>query len=231
MRSLATSLVTYTNTQAAELRDKHPGKRVTPAPNAIYAHREFGFEPGSTRNSIVYVGRMTYEKRILDVVEAFELIAGDFPDVELLMVGDGEALGEVRKRLMASSHTQRMSALGHVDDYASIRSIYARSVVSVSPGYVGLSITQSLTFGVPMIISVPEPHSPEIEAADWGINALSFESQNVADLARTMRNVLENRVHWAEKGDAISKNASAHYSAETMADGLIAALEEELSCA
>lgn len=46
-----------------------------------------------------------------------------------------------------------------------IYDVYANALVSVSPGYVGLSLTQSLSFGVPMLIAIDEAHVPEIDAA------------------------------------------------------------------
>ena len=42
---------------------------------------------------------------------------------------------------------------GHVSEPSELRSVYGASVASLSPGYVGLSVTQSLGFGVPMIVS------------------------------------------------------------------------------
>ncbi|MDH8179555.1 glycosyl transferase, partial [Klebsiella pneumoniae] len=64
-----------------------------------------------------------------------------------------------------------------------LKEIYSKSFVSISPGYVGLSITQSLSFGVPMLVSKDENHSPELEALQTGLNGGFFNTNDPQSLA------------------------------------------------
>ena len=74
--------------------------------------------------------------------------------------------------------TDRVRFAGHVSDFETLSSYYWNALVSVSPGYAGLSLIQSHWFGVPMIIARDEPHAPEIEAAIEGENAVLVTSDS-----------------------------------------------------
>jgi teichuronic acid biosynthesis glycosyltransferase TuaC len=54
---------------------------------------------GDARRFIVYVGRLTREKGILDLAAAFAALAESRPDVVLALVGDGSERAEVAARL------------------------------------------------------------------------------------------------------------------------------------
>lgn len=225
MRTLASFLVTYTVTQADELSMFHPDKRIFAAPNAIYYEREFGFDPSSRRDAIIYVGRMQSEKKVHVLVSAFEIAARTDSSIRLILVGDGQDFEAIKALVLAAEATDRIELLGHIDNYDQLKALYGRAIVSVSPGYVGLSITQSLAFGVPMIISDPEPHSPEIEAAEWGVNASTFPSGDAPALAERIAEFTVSSDDWRKDGNGISSRAASRYSAEAMAQGLISALE------
>lgn len=227
MRRLASSLVTYTNSQAEELRGAHPGKPVLSAPNALYARDECGFISASSRDSLLYVGRLTPEKKPLLLLNAFEELSKADPSIRLVIVGDGALLDEVRSAAAKSRATERITIAGYVDDTEEIRDLYAHAIASVSPGYVGLSITQSLSFGVPMIVSRHENHAPEIEAAVAGKNSLFFETDSSQDLTNVMLEVVRNRETWAMAGPEISRACAEDYSVERMAKGLSDALSQQ----
>jgi len=224
MRKLATSVVTYTVTQADELRERHPTMPIFAAPNAMYSASQYEFDACSKRHSITYVGRLHPDKKPNLLLDAFEKHAVESLETNLEIVGDGPELGLLRRRVRESPVPNRIHLHGQVDDYESLRKIYARSIISVSPGYAGLSITQSLGFGVPILISRNENHAPEIEAAVEGWNSLYFRTDNSSDLADRLTAVTQGRGALASGRDIV-ENCAKQYSAEAMAQGLIDALE------
>ena len=225
LRSIASGLVTYTRSQAAELSQIHPNKTINAAPNALYPARDFIFDHSGHRDSFVFVGRLIVSKKPQILIEAFERVHSVRPDLRLVIVGDGPEMSSLVKLARDSRYGRQIEFLGHVGDYQSLRTIYARAIASVSPGYVGLSVTQSLSFGVPMIVSRDEPHSPEIEAVEVGSNADFFETDDAEDLARILLQFASNGRFWQEQGDKIAADCRDKYSAEVMAAGLIKAME------
>jgi len=221
MRGLATALVAYTESQAADLRIAHPGKEVYAAPNALYRRADCIFDATTHRDSVVYVGRLTATKKPLLLIKAFDRLASEDPLIRLTIVGDGAQLDGVKAAAHTSPHASRISVMGHVSDQDRLREIYAKAIVSVSPGYVGLAATQSFAFGVPMIISRTEPHAPEIEAAVDGKNSAFFITDDVCDLARTLKSVISEQDVWHSRGPGISRQCGEAYSVERMAEGVI----------
>ena len=226
-RRLASALVTYSETQRAQLLERMPGAEIHAAPNAVAPAAAMrpadGAEPAT---DFLYVGRLVPEKKPALLVEAFATAAARLPaDRRLVLVGAGPEEERLRALASAAGLGERVALAGHVGDPERLRGFYARAIASVSPGYVGLSITQSLGYGVPMIHADDEPHSPEVEAAVPGFNAVPFRSDSVAGLADALVAVSEAREEWAARRQAIADDCAARYSLEAMADALLAAVD------
>jgi len=233
MVRLASSVVIYTHQQAGELRAALPNLEVTAAPNSLYRAAQCGFTAGKRRDKFLYVGRIVPEKKVDLLVRAFALVADLIPDVALTVVGDGPALEEMRMLVDQLGLNGRVEFTGHIDDVETLRALYSSCIATVSPGYVGLSATQSFSFGVPMIVADSEPHSPEIEAVRPGFNAGYFLSDSAPALAAAMEQMSRDRSDWDSRGPSIAEDCRMSYSAEAMAAGVIKAIDTEIrnSCA
>jgi glycosyltransferase involved in cell wall biosynthesis len=110
----------------------------------------------------------------------------------------------------------RLRLHGAVSDPTALASLYGDSLVSVSPGPVGLALTQSLSYGVPMIISNDEAHGPEIELAATE-NCFWFQSGSPESLGRTLLESFDIREDLISRGPRISSTAASTYSIEAMA--------------
>lgn len=227
LRTLATGLVAYTESQAEGLRSRHPGKFIVAAPNALYSCREMRFNSGSQRFRILYVGRLVHDKKPGILLDAFERMAASAPNAVLTFVGDGPERASLERRAAESPYRDRIEMPGYISDFERLRPFYDESLVSVSPGYVGLSITQSLAFGVPMLISRNENHSPEIECALEGFNCEFFETDNPESLAAALLEFVNQSEVWRQRGPEIASDCARRYSVEHMAGGLIQALVGE----
>ncbi|GAB3365846.1 hypothetical protein GCM10027431_07270 [Lysobacter rhizosphaerae] len=130
-------------------------------------------------------------------------------------------MAKMKRLASGSEFADRVKFFGHVTDREELRKLYEHALVSASPGYVGLSITQSFAFGVPMIISQTEPHSPEIEAAIAGFNCAFFETDNADDFARVLSECFESKTEWLGRRSAIALECANAYSTELMAERLL----------
>lgn len=228
MRRLGTAVVVYTETQARELRERMPGTTILAAPNGLYPRR-LAIDPSAATSprDVVFCGRLIESKKPGLLVDAF-LAAADRlpPEVRLVLVGNGPLRGDLEGRTR-SQEPGRVLFRGETTDYESLREIYATALVSVSPGYVGLSLIQSLWFGVPAIIARDEPHSPEIEAAVEGQNAVMVESDSVPALSDALLRVVEQRDDWLARRPAIAASCVDRYSVESMVASLALAMTGE----
>lgn len=219
MRKLASAILVYTHTQKEELQKKMPNKKIFCSPNSLYYKSEMKTHTdGDKINNVIYVGRLTKEKKPLLLIKAFERIIKEVPvNSKLLIVGDGEERNKLTSYVKQKDLEERILLLGHISEYKDLKKLYDSSLVSVSPGYVGLSVTQSFSFGVPMIVSRDENHSPEIEAVNEEVNSIFFETDNIENLAKRLKDFYNNKKEWILKRNTIVENCKNKYSVEIMA--------------
>ena len=218
MRALAEALVVYTRGEAVALRSRGTRRLVVAAHNAIYSAREMTPASSASPHGFIYVGRLVKAKKPAILIDALARVRDELgEDARLAIVGDGP----LRLSLEAAAAEAGLSDIvhfhGHVSDRERLRDLYGDALASISPGYVGLSITQSLGFGLPMIVSRDEPHAPEIEAALEGETAVFFQTDNPVGLAESLVRLSRERNEWLTRRTAISAAAAHEYSAERMA--------------
>ncbi len=221
MRKLADVIVVYTKQQQRELQEKMPKAIVYAAPNALINERDMTPTSDNPRH-FIYVGRLTKAKKVLFLVKSFKEIITEIPlDTQLLIVGEGEEKRDILTFIKKHELESRVQLLGHIYDQERLRALYASSLFSVSPGYVGLSITQSFGFGVPMLISREEPHSPEIEAAIDEENAIFYTSDDLNSFSACIKHIILNKDTWVQKRPSISRFCAERYTVEAMASVFI----------
>ena len=225
MRRLADAIVVYTETQASELRERMPRTTILAAPNGLYPRRLAATPSGEGRpQDIVFSGRLIATKKPGLLLDAFLAAEHQLPEAtRLVLVGDGPLRDELERTTRAAA-SDRVVFRGEVTDYESLRDVYDTALCTVSPGYVGLSLIQSLWFGVPAIIARDEPHSPEIEAAQAGQNAVMVESDSVTALRDALLHMAGERETWLARRPAIASSCVDRYSVESMVSSLARAL-------
>lgn len=222
MRRSAVATIVYSDDEAAELERLQPRLRVVAAPNALYGRSVMravvaGMDEPS---AFVSVGRLVEEKRPELLVSAFLSVLPELPSgTRLLVVGDGP----LRPRLeaLAAESGGSVEILGAVTDIEELRMLYARSVAAVASGTVGLSIMQSLAFGVPLIYADDERHGPEIGLAVEGWNAVSFRAGSADDLAARFVELARDSAKWRDRREAIVEFAQRTTSIEGMIDRVL----------
>ena len=219
MRKLGDELIVYTKTQQQELQHKMPNKKINVASNAVFFNEEMIVcENTDLIKNVIYVGRLTKNKKAFFLVKAFHQILKKLPsDANLLIIGDAEERKTIKKYIRQNGLEDRIKVLGHIADYEKLKKLYATSLVSISPGYIGLSVTQSFGFGVPMIVSRNERHSPEIEAVIEGENAEFFVTDDMDSLSQKILNFYDERRLWIDKRIEICNSCKKNYSIEAMA--------------
>ena len=223
MRKLGDEIIVYTKTEQFELQNKMPSKNILAAPNSIYFKRQMitNQEVNLIKN-IIYVGRLTKSKKPMLLVKSFHLSMKNIPnEANLLLVGDGCERELIEKYILQNNLSNRIKLLGHIDDYEKLKELYSTSLASVSPGYVGLSATQSFGFGVPLIISKNEQHSPEFEAIKIKENSMFFKTNSIESLSQVIIEFYKQKELWVDKRVDICNFCRENYSVERMAESFL----------
>lgn len=225
MRHLADEIIVYTKTQEIELKERMPDKKIRSAANALYFASEIKKNTNfnsKIKNNIIYVGRLTEEKKPLFLVRSFLNAIKYLPEeTKLFLIGEGEEKSKIIDFLKKKNATEKVLVKGHISKYEDLLLYYNKSLVSISPGYVGLSIIQSFSFGVPMLISSDENHAPEIEAAIPNLNAIFFRSDDDYDFKQMLIKIYDEKEIWSKNSEKIISFVLKNYTIETMAQPFI----------
>lgn len=226
MRRLADTLIVYSEVEARELRNHSNGVDVVAAPNALYRTQEMRPALSTTpASSFVFVGRLVPEKKPGLLLEGFRMALSHLPDdVRLVFLGDGELRSDLEEAAARAELADRVDFRGHVSDVDQLREVYAGAIASVSPGSVGLTLIQSIGFGIPVIAARDEPHGPELEAGIEGETLLTFESDSPVALASVLVRVAEGRSEWLARRSDIAATIRASHSIDLMVGSFIGAL-------
>lgn len=225
MRKLGDAVIVYTKSQMQELKAKESHLIVEYAPNALYYDHEMrasAQQDAKGINNLIYVGRLTKAKKPLTLLKGFHMALAYLVNGEMLyFVGDGEEREALERYIREHALGNRVILTGHIADYSRLEELYATSLFSVSPGYIGLSVTQSFGFGVPMLVSRNENHSPELEAVEEGFNAVFFETDDLAHLKQSILDIFAKKGEWVTKRTDICERCRKNYSINAMAKAFV----------
>ena len=140
---------------------------------------------------ILFVGRITLEKRIDLLIDAFNQVKSKIQGLKLALVGP--FVTSINKDMILSMDSD-IHYLGPVYDDNLLRYYYKNSVFCVSPGNVGLTAISSILEGCPVITHDNFSHQgPEFECIVSGENGFFFDYMNADSLALVIEKALKTK--------------------------------------
>jgi glycosyltransferase involved in cell wall biosynthesis len=137
---------------------------------------------------IIFVGRLTYYKRLDQILEASRILADEDFKINVLFVGDGLALKSLEDLAQSMNLSEYCNFYGPCYDKKELELLFDISSICVSPGEVGLTAMASLGNGTPVITHDDfNFQMPEYEAIIPGVNGLFFKRNSASDLALTIK--------------------------------------------
>ena len=131
--------------------DRHRG-RIFEVPHGIDLTRFTPRVEIPSRPSVLFLTSIQYRKGIFTLLEAFEQVAREMPEVELVIAGEGPALPEVRRRATEMLGC-KITFAGKVDQEqvpAFMRSHSVYCLPSIGEPF-GMTILEAMASGVPVV--------------------------------------------------------------------------------
>jgi len=173
--------------------------------------------PFAKRQRILCISRLIAEKKVNLLVNAFHKATAVLPPtIRLTIIGDGPERANLEKLVEMHSLGSRVEFVGSVYEQTKLAPYFNDSVVSVSPGYIGLSAIHSMAYGVPMLVADHEPHSPEVAAIEDKVNAQYFSANNVDELAKQLLDFVREPQTAEKMGQAAFRKIQEGFSVEAM---------------
>jgi glycosyltransferase involved in cell wall biosynthesis len=169
------------------------------------------------RHRVLYVGRLIASKKVDLLVRGFAEALPDLPDaVVLTIIGDGPERSALEALATEEGVGDRVEFTGPLTDETELAPYFNTSLVSVSPGYVGLSIIHSMAYGIPMLVADNEPHSPEIVALRPDANGVYFPASDPEALGEALVTMCRDTARLAQLSRAARTTVEQGFSLERM---------------
>jgi len=168
-------------------------------PNGVDIER---FDRDRERNrDILFLGRLDPKKRVSDLIEAFGLIAEEYPDTRLVIVGTGSLDDELEEQARATAASDRIVFEGRVPDEA-IPEYYASSELFVLPSvWEGhpLTLLEAWASGIPVITTEVEGIQEFVDHEENGYLVPPESPPDLADALRVSLDDPESAREWARE--------------------------------
>jgi glycosyltransferase involved in cell wall biosynthesis len=138
-------------------------------PNGVDLDR-FDVDEPQVDGRIVFLGRLAPKKRVSDLIRAFERIAAEYPDAELVVVGEGPLGEELRTLAAELGVADRVTFTGRVEE-SEIPRYYASAELFVLPSvWEGhpLTLLEAWAAGRPVIASDVEGIAEFVDHRETG---------------------------------------------------------------
>jgi glycosyltransferase involved in cell wall biosynthesis len=175
-----------------------------------------------------FVGRLATQKRVLDLIWAFELIRVMHGDVVFIIVGDGPERAKLEYFTHRLEIGPQVKFLGHRDD--ATRLLPAFDVFWLASDFEGLSnsIMEAMAAGLPVVASDIPPNRELVVDGQTGF--LGPVGDRVA-FAQLAERILLNPTLAQQLGSAGRERIAAHFSVEKMVAGYSQLYHEVARCA
>ena len=182
------------------------------------------------KDSIMFIGSLYLEKGLQLLLDAYKAAyEQDQSIVQLNIVGGGKPLPMIKQWVADNNLESCIHVLGPVYDDEAKANLFQKTLACISPLQGGLSVLESMGYGVPFITDANAITGGEAFNIEDGKTGLRVEGLNVEKLKEIILNISSNRHKYIKMG----QNAYDHYwscrKPEDMAQGVIDAIEYVLN--
>ena len=147
----ADGLIFYSDTPI-EMHQKrgYPKQKMFVANNTVKVLKQ-NFNP-EIKNAILFIGTLYLEKGLNILLDSYLAAYKENIDIpELNIVGGGEKYNDILEWIQHYNLKEKIHLLGPIYDEKTKAEIFSKSIASISPLQAGLSVLESMGYGVPYI--------------------------------------------------------------------------------
>ncbi len=158
----------------------------------------------------IFVGRLSIEKGLRELLEAYRKLSIERPDCLLLIIGDGQLRAEIERYIESHDIKQRVRLLGRVP-HSQVLDYLAAADALVLPSYaegLGTVLVEAFAAGIPAI-GAAVGGIPEVIVS--GSNGLLVPPRDATALYEAMKLLVSNEEYYQRLRREAS-NTAQHYS-------------------
>ncbi len=177
------------------------------------------------RDSVLFVGSLAARKGLDRLVRLFASIVPSLPiQTKLVIVGDGPERTALQALVTSLGILDRVEMPGRINNPEALAAFYARALVSVSLSQAGLSVLQSMGFGVPFLTLKGSVSGGETLNITHGENGFIVADDD-EEVAKVLIGCASDPDRQAAMGAAAREHYQQYATVENYAQGFFDMLE------
>lgn len=99
----------------------------------------------------VFIGRLHYQKGVLELIDIWKRVCDQKPLFQLAMIGDGQLLPDIKKKIKKYGLAKNITLFGFVDGKEKFK-IFQNSIIAVHPSIYdsgGMATAEAMAWGLP----------------------------------------------------------------------------------
>ena len=144
-------------------------------------------------NRVLFLSRLVREKGIYELIEAFRILLPDYPQLQLVIAGNGPEQGRLHTCIQQAGLADRVEFTGYVRGIEKVR-VLKQAGLFVFPTYYGegcpVSLLEAMAAGLPVITTRAGGISHIVRDQE---NGLLLDEVTPESVAMAMRRLLDNR--------------------------------------
>lgn len=176
-----------------------------------------------SKKSLLFIGTLYLEKGLQVLLDAYKKAYEINHDLmPLNIVGGGAQLNQVKNWVKEAGLDKKVFVLGPIYDLQMKSELFRKSIACVSPMQAGLSVLESMGYGVPFITSSDAITGGEAFNIKSGENGLLMS--DVSQLQNIILDIDHNRDKYLKMGERAYDYYWNNRTIEIMANGIISAI-------
>jgi glycosyltransferase involved in cell wall biosynthesis len=192
-----------------------PREKMFEAPNTVEVHPIA--EP-LERDSILFIGTLYKQKGLQTLLDAYLTLKDVEGLPKLRIIGKGPDSDAIKLWIEENDMGNFIEMLGAIYDIDEKANYFARSYACISPQQAGLSVPESMGYGVPFVTSKNAITGGEIFNIHNGEDGVVMDDPS--QLTSIIRDIAEHKEKYIEMGLKAQKFYNENRTPQHMADGL-----------
>jgi len=176
------------------------------------------------KKHFIFVGTLYKQKKIYELLAAYELYLRTSANVlPLIIVGDGEEKNLIQEWIEKKGFEDVIILKGQVNDQDILKELYKNAVACISPGQAGLTVLNSMAYGVPFITAENAITGGEIFNVIHEETGILYDGETES-LATIMKKISEEKAY----SRILSRNAQDFYFNKRTIDIMVNGFEDAI---
>ena len=212
----ASAIAFYTDYPLAKYKKYDiPEEKMFVAHNTVYVEP---LKEKADKDSIIMVGTLYREKGVQLLLDAYWELR-ELPSLpQLVIVGGGPDFDILARWVEEHNMSSKIALTGPVYDIHKKAELFSRSLACISPKQAGLTVLESMGYGVPFVTTQNAITGGEIFNIHNGVDGVILASES--EMVDRIKDISINRARYLEMGEKAKVFYDGNRTIKHMADGL-----------